>query len=75
MLGSAGPGSEDLIATYIGGDEQTGREALRALARLGTPKAAAIVAAEIEKQTRPDERRGRRDALALSGRRGAAAYP
>ena len=53
VLGSAGPGFEDLIAKYIGGDEQTGREALRALARLGTPKAAAIVATEIEKQRGP----------------------
>jgi hypothetical protein len=50
VLGSAGPGFEESIAKYVGGDEQTGREALRALARLGTPKAAALVAAEIEKQ-------------------------
>jgi hypothetical protein len=50
VLGSAGPGVEESIATYVGGDEQTGREALRALARLGTAKAAALVAAEIGKQ-------------------------
>ena len=51
VLGSAGTGHEDLIAGYASvPDEQTAREALRALARLGTPKAAALVVHEIEKQ-------------------------
>jgi hypothetical protein len=51
VLGSAGPGPEESIAPYVSaGDEQTAREALRALARVGTPKAATLVVAEIEKQ-------------------------
>jgi hypothetical protein len=51
VLGSAGPGYEVLIASQVSsGDEQTAREALRALARLGTPKAAGLVVAEIERQ-------------------------
>jgi hypothetical protein len=52
-LGSAGPGYEDHIARHLSGDEQTAREALRALARAGTAKAAAIVVAEIEQQRGP----------------------
>ena len=53
-LGSAGPGYEDEIAAYISSrDEQTAREALRALARVGTSKAAAFVVAEIEHQRGP----------------------
>lgn len=51
VLASAGPGYEVLIAAQVSsGDEQTAREALRALARLGTPKAAGLVVAEIERQ-------------------------
>ena len=50
VLGAAGPGHEAFIAAYVAADEQTAREALRALARVGTPKAAALVVAEIEKQ-------------------------
>lgn len=51
VLGAAGPGPEEIIAAYVSAeDEQTAREALRALARLGTSKAAALVVAEIEKQ-------------------------
>ena len=51
VFGSAGPGYEELIARYVtSADEQTAREALRALARLGTAKAAGFVVAEIVKQ-------------------------
>jgi hypothetical protein len=51
VLGSAGPGYEALIVAQVSrGDEQTAREALRALARLGTAKAAGLVMGEIEKQ-------------------------
>jgi hypothetical protein len=51
VLGSAGPGYEETIAAYVSvRDEQIAREALRALARLGTPKAAALVVTEIERQ-------------------------
>jgi hypothetical protein len=50
-LGFAGPGCEESIAVYIAdSDSQTAREALRALARVGTPKAASLVVAEIERQ-------------------------
>jgi hypothetical protein len=50
-LGFAGPGWEESIAAHIvDADEQTAREALRALARVGTPKAASLVVAEIERQ-------------------------
>ena len=53
-LGSAGPGYEDHIAAHISSrDEQTAREALRALARVGSSKAAGFVAAEIEHQRAP----------------------
>ena len=51
VLGSAGAGYETFIGVYVGdADEGTAREALRALARLGTPKAAGLVVAEIERQ-------------------------
>ncbi len=51
VLGCAGPGFEETIATYVSArDEQTAREALRALARVGTARAAVLVVAEIEKQ-------------------------
>jgi len=50
-LGSAGTGYEPFIGAYVSAeDEPTSREALRALARLGTPAAAGLVVAEIEKQ-------------------------
>jgi hypothetical protein len=50
-LAAAGPGFEDCIAGYVSAsDEPTAREALRALARLGTPKASALVAAQIARQ-------------------------
>jgi hypothetical protein len=39
------------VAAYVSAaDEQTAREALRTLARIGTTKAATLVVAEIEKQ-------------------------
>jgi hypothetical protein len=50
VLGLAGAGYEEFIAPYVAADEQTAREALRALARVGTSKAAALVVTEIEKQ-------------------------
>ncbi len=51
VLGNAGPGYEETIAGYVSaGDEQTAREALRALARVGTSKAAGLVVAAIERQ-------------------------
>ena len=54
MLGTAGAGHEALIAAQVAaGDEQTAREALRALARIATPKAASLVVAEIEQQRGP----------------------
>lgn len=50
-LGAAGPGYEECIAGFVSAaDEATAREALRALARLGTPKASALVAAQIARQ-------------------------
>jgi hypothetical protein len=50
VLGLAGSGFEDALATGLGSsDEQTVRESLRALARIGTPHAAEIVCAEIER--------------------------
>lgn len=50
VLGLAGAGYEQVVASQIGADEQTAREALRSLARIGTPQAGAFVAAEIHKQ-------------------------
>lgn len=50
VLGLAGTGYEQAIAAHIQGDEQTAREALRSLARIGTPTAAGFVVAEIEHQ-------------------------
>jgi len=50
-LGAAGAGYERAIADQIGaGDEITAREALRSLARIGTPAAADLVGAEVERQ-------------------------
>jgi hypothetical protein len=52
MLGFAGPGFEAAIAEHLGrGDEQTDREGLRALARIGTSRAATIVANELRHGT------------------------
>jgi hypothetical protein len=50
IIGLAGAGYEPALASQIDGDEQTGREALRSLARIGTPQAGTIVVAEIAKQ-------------------------
>jgi len=48
MLGFAGPGYESIIAEQLGrADEQLDREALRALARIGTAKAATVVVTEL----------------------------
>jgi hypothetical protein len=49
VLGFAGAGHEDAIASRIGdADESLDREALRALARIATPKAATLIASKIE---------------------------
>jgi hypothetical protein len=49
VLGFAGPGYETAVAAQIGNrDEQTVREALLALARIGTTRAAAVVATQIQ---------------------------
>jgi hypothetical protein len=49
VFGLAGAGFEAPLATLLGSaDEQTAREALRSLAKIGTPQAAAAVAARIE---------------------------
>lgn len=49
VLGFAGAGYETAIAAELGHrDEQVAREALRALARIGTGRAAAAVAAQIQ---------------------------
>jgi hypothetical protein len=51
VFGLAGPGFEAPLAAMLGStDEQTAREALRSLARIGTTQAAAAVAARIERQ-------------------------
>ena len=50
VLGLAGAGYEPAVASEIAADEQTAREALRSLARIGTPQAGALVAAEVQKQ-------------------------
>ncbi len=50
VLGFAGPGCEAAVASQLArGDEQTVREALRALARIGTGRAASFVAAQIQR--------------------------
>jgi hypothetical protein len=49
VLGCAGPGFESALGTQLAsGDEQTVREALRSLARVGTPEAARLVCRQIE---------------------------
>jgi hypothetical protein len=52
VLGLAGAGYEvPLAAMLSSGDEQTVREALRSLAKIGTLRAVALVSAELEKNT------------------------
>ena len=54
ILGAAGTGYEAFVGAYVSdAEEATAREALRALARLGTAQAAGLVVAEIEKQRGP----------------------
>jgi hypothetical protein len=49
VLAAAGPGYEDLIAEQVkSGEERRGREAMRALARIASPRAAALIAKHIE---------------------------
>jgi hypothetical protein len=51
VFGLAGAGFEAPLGALLdSGDEQTAREALRSLVRIGTPHAAAIVAARVERQ-------------------------
>ena len=53
VLGLAGPGYETALGTQLASrDEQTVREVLRSLARIGTPQAAALVSAQVH--TRKD---------------------
>jgi hypothetical protein len=50
VLGLAGAGYEAPLGALLeSDDEQTVREALRSLAKIGTPRAAALVGAEVEK--------------------------
>jgi hypothetical protein len=49
VLGLAGPGFEAALGSQLASrDEQTVREALRGLARIGTPQAAALVSAQAQ---------------------------
>ena len=49
VLAAAGPGHEEVIAEQVkSGDERRAREAMRALARIGSPKAAALIVKQIE---------------------------
>ena len=49
VLGLAGPGYEGALAPLLESrDEQTVRETLRSLARIGTPPAAALVSAQVQ---------------------------
>jgi hypothetical protein len=51
VLGLAGPGFEAALGVHLESrDEQTVREALRSLARIGTPQAAALVGAQVLKR-------------------------
>jgi hypothetical protein len=51
VLGLAGPGYESALASQLDSrDEQTVRETLRSLARIGTPEAAALVSAQVQKR-------------------------
>ncbi|CAN5646562.1 hypothetical protein BH24ACI4_BH24ACI4_03960 [soil metagenome] len=50
VMGSAGPGHEEAIAPYLSAaGEPIAREALRSLVRIGSPKAAGLVAEQIVK--------------------------
>jgi hypothetical protein len=50
VLGHAGTGYEPALGTLLGShDEQTVREAFRSLAKIATPRAAALVAAEVSR--------------------------
>ena len=50
VLGFAGTGHEEIIAAQVdAGDERLGREAMRALARIGTRQAAGLIALQIDK--------------------------
>ena len=52
MLGLAGAGYEPSLRTQLrSADEQTGREALRCLARIGTARAAALVRGAVDPAT------------------------
>ena len=52
MLSIAGAGYEPMVATQLrSADEQTGREALRCLARIGTARAAALVRGAVDSAT------------------------
>jgi hypothetical protein len=49
VLGAAGTGYEELIAEQVKtGEERRGREAMRALARIGSPRAAGLIVRHIE---------------------------
>jgi len=49
VCGYAGPGFEVAVSEHVDSrDEQTVREAFRSLARIGTPRAAAVVGAQIQ---------------------------
>ena len=49
VLGAAGPGYEDLIAEQVKtGEERRAREAMRALARIASPRAALLIVRHIE---------------------------
>ena len=49
VLAAAGAGHEEVIAEQVkSGDERRAREAMRALARIGSPKAAALIVKQIE---------------------------
>ena len=67
VLGFAGHGYEVPLGKLLdSGDEQTVREALRSLARIGTPRAAALVGAQVGAEPRLDRQRRRRNPVALS---------
>lgn len=48
VLGFAGAGYEPVIAEQVGADERKSREALRALARIGSGRAAALIVTQLE---------------------------
>ncbi|MBI4520665.1 MAG: HEAT repeat domain-containing protein [Gemmatimonadetes bacterium] len=64
LLGLAGRGYEKTLAPLLASpDEETGREALRALVRIGTPQAAAMVVTQIQ-TTDPSMQAAAEEALA-----------